>query len=146
MKLVVQRVQKAKVTRVKDGTIVGEIGKGLFILVGFKKGDSKDIVETMANKISKLRVMSDENDKMNLSVVDAKVQILIVSQFTLFADTAGGNRPSFINAEEPQKAKELYNFFIESVKSKGIDVQTGSFGDYMMIETSLDGPVTILYE
>ena len=146
MKLVVQRVQKAKVTRVKDGAIVGEIEKGLFILVGFKKGDSKDIAETMANKISKLRVMSDENDKMNLSVIDAKAQILIVSQFTLYADTAGGNRPSFINAEEPQKAKELYSFFIESVKSKGIDVQTGSFGDYMMIEASLDGPVTILYE
>lgn len=146
MKLVVQRVQKAKVTRVNDGIVVGEIGKGLFILVGFKKGDSKSMVETLANKISKLRVMSDENDKMNLSVIDSKTQILVVSQFTLYADTAGGNRPSFISAEEPQKANELYKLFIESIEGKGIDVQTGSFGDHMMIEVDLDGPVTILYE
>ena len=146
MKLVVQRVEEAKVTRVSDGKVVGEIGRGLLVLVGFKKGDLSKTVEFLADKLSKLRVMSDEDDKMNFSVVDAKAKMLIVSQFTLYADTKGGNRPSFISAEEPEKAKELYQFFVEKVRSNGIEVETGSFGDYMKIEANLDGPVTILYD
>lgn len=145
MKIIVQRVERAKVTRVKDQEIVGEIEKGLFLLVGFKKGDSEKEVEKSAEKISKLRVMSDENDKMNLSLGDAKGAILVVSQFTLYADTESGNRPSFLEAEEPEKAKNLYGLFIEKLKSKGIEVSTGSFGDYMQIEAVLDGPVTIIY-
>ncbi len=140
-----QRVKKAKVVRVSDKKVVGEIEKGLFVLVGFKKGDSEKEVELLTGKLSKLRVMSDKEDKMNLSVSDVKGKLLVVSQFTLHADTSGGNRPSFINAEEPEKAKKLYDFFVEKLRSVGIEVETGSFGDYMQIETILDGPVTIIY-
>jgi len=148
MKLVVQRVKKAKVLRQaqdKSFEVVGEIEKGLFVLVGFKKGDSEKEVELLAEKLSKLRVMSDGQDKMNLSVNDVGGKMLVVSQFTLYGDTSGGNRPSFINAEEPAKAEKLYELFILKLREKGIKVETGSFGDYMEIEAVLDGPVTILY-
>lgn len=145
MRLVVQRVEKAQVTRVSDKKVVGEIGLGLFILVGFKKGDTEEMVRTLADKLSKLRVMSDDKDKMNLSVKDVEGKMLIVSQFTLYADTSGGNRPSFIEAEDPILAKKLYELFIKLVREKGIEVETGSFGDYMKIDAILDGPVTILY-
>ncbi len=146
MKLVIQRVKKAKVLRVSDKEVVGQIDKGLFVLAGFKKGDTEEVVNQFADKLSKLRVMSDDKDKMNLSVNDAGGKILVVSQFTLYADTKGGNRPSFINAEDPDKAKKLYELFISKLKEKEIEVETGSFGDYMEIETVLDGPVTIIYE
>jgi D-tyrosyl-tRNA(Tyr) deacylase len=144
MKLVVQRVEKAKVVRVSDNITTGEIGLGLLVLVGFKKGDSEKDVEILATKLSKLRVMSDGQDKMNLSIKDANGSILIVSQFTLYANTEDGNRPSFIDAEEPMKARKLYELFIASLREKGIAVETGSFGDYMKIDAILDGPVTIL--
>lgn len=146
MKLVIQRVEKAKVIRVEDDKTVGQIEKGLLVLVGFKKGDTEGSAEVLAEKLAKLRVMSDENDKMNLSVRDISGSVLVVSQFTLYADTKGGNRPSFINAEEPEKAKKLYEFFVGKLKSLGIPVETGSFGDYMKIEAILDGPVTILLD
>jgi D-aminoacyl-tRNA deacylase len=145
MRLVVQRVKKAKVVRVSDNVTVGEIEKGLFVLLGIKKGDSEEDAAALAEKITKLRVMADLQDKMNLSIKDVGAKILVVSQFTLHADVAGGNRPSFINAEEPGKAKKLYNFFIEKLRQSKIEVETGSFGDYMEIEIVLDGPVTILY-
>lgn len=146
MRLVIQRVSEAKVTRVKDGEVMGEIGLGLFVLLGIKKGDTQKEVEILSDKISKLRVMGDASDKMNLSVKDVNAKILVVSQFTLYADTSAGNRPSFVNAEEPLRAKELYEYFVDQLKKKGIDVETGSFGEYMKIETVLDGPVTIIYE
>lgn len=146
MKLVIQRVKNAKVTRVVDGKVVGKIGKGLFVLVGFKKGDAQKEVEILSDKISKLRVMSDESGKMNLSASDVGAKMLIVSQFTLYADTKGGNRPSFINSEDPEKARKLYELFVSLLRDKGIKVETGSFGDYMEIGTVLDGPVTIIYE
>jgi D-tyrosyl-tRNA(Tyr) deacylase len=149
MRLVIQRVRKAKVLRrAQDklsSKIVGQIEKGLFVLVGFKKGDTEKDVESVAEKLSKLRVMSDSADKMNLSVNDVEGSILVVSQFTLYADTSGGNRPSFINAEDPPKAKKLYELLISRLKEKKIEVQTGSFGDYMTIDAELDGPVTIIY-
>lgn len=149
MRLVVQRVEKAKVLRRAQGynswEKVGEIEKGLFVLVGFKKGDTVELVNRLTDKLLKLRIMSDKNDKMNLSVKDAGGSFLLVSQFTLYADTSGGNRPSFINAEDPKKAKELYELFVEKIRESGIKTETGSFGDYMKIETVLDGPVTILY-
>ena len=148
MRLVVQRVEKAKVLRQaqdKSWEVVGEIGKGLFVLVGVKKGDTEKDAEALAVKLSKLRVMADAEDKTNLSVGDVEGSMLVVSQFTLHADTSAGNRPSFINAEDPKRAKELYDFFVEQLKKNGIKVETGSFGDYMKIETVLDGPVTILY-
>lgn len=144
--MVVQRVKSAKVVRVKDNKMVGEIGPGLFVLVGFKKGDTEESVSILSDKLVKLRVVSDSEDRMNLSVKDVRGSFLIVSQFTLYGDTGGGNRPSFINAEEPDKARRLYNLFVDSVKSTGIKTETGSFGDYMQIEADLDGPVTILYE
>lgn len=146
MKLVIQRVNMAKVTRVESGKIVGEIGKGLFILLGIKKGDTAKEVNELVNKVTKLRVISDENDKMNLSVMDTKSEVLLVSQFTLYANTKDGNRPSFIEAEEPDRAKELYEQFVKGLRGGGITVATGSFGDYMKIETVLDGPVTIVLE
>lgn len=146
MKLIIQRVNNAKVTRKSDSKVVGKIGKGLFVLVGFKKGDDKLAVKQLAVKLSKLRVMSDTEDKMNLSVLDTNAEILVVSQFTLYANTKGGNRPSFIDAEDPSKAKILYELFINELKKLGIKIETGSFGDYMEIEASLDGPVTIVYE
>lgn len=145
MRLVVQRVEKAKVISVETDEILGEIGTGLFVLVGIKKGDSEKEVGSLAQKLSKLRVMSDKEGKMNLSVSDVGGKILVVSQFTLHADTSGGNRPSFINAENPDKAKKLYELFIAKLKKLGIKVETGSFGEYMKIETVLDGPVTIIY-
>ncbi len=145
MRLVVQRVKKARVTRVEDGEVVGEIGNGLFVLLGVKKGDTEKEVNVSVDKLAKLRVMSDSNNKMNLSVVDTKSEILVVSQFTLHADTTGGNRPSFINAALPNDARKIYEQFIIKLKEKGIKVETGSFGDYMEIEAVLDGPVTIIY-
>lgn len=146
MRLIIQRVSSAKVVRVKDDKTVGEIKQGFFVLLGIKKGDTKREVEILSDKISKLRIMSDESDKMNLSVKDVNAKILVVSQFTLYADTSGGNRPSFVNSEDPQKAKELYEYFIDSLRAKNIEVETGSFGDYMKIDAKLDGPVTIIYE
>jgi D-tyrosyl-tRNA(Tyr) deacylase len=151
MRLVVQRVEKAKVTLtvandgIPAGTVVGQIEKGLFVLVGFKKGDSEHDVEVLSDKLLKLRVMSDDKDKMNFSVKDAGASFLLVSQFTLNADTSGGNRPSFINAEDPEKAKKLYDLFVNKIKASGIKTETGSFGGYMKIDCTLDGPVTILY-
>lgn len=145
MRLVVQRVKEAKVKIVKNGQLAGQIEKGLFVLVGIKKGDDKEIAKSLAEKLSKLRIMADGEDKMNLSVGDAKGKMLVVSQFTLHANTKDGNRPSFIDAEVPQKAKELYEYFISELKGNGVEVETGSFGDYMEISTVLDGPSTILY-
>lgn len=146
MKVVIQRVKEARVTRQLDQKVVGEIKSGLFILLGIKKGDTERQVEELVNKILKLRVMPDAQDKMNLSVVDTKSEILLVSQFTLYANTKDGNRPSFIDAEEPLKAELLYKQMIAKLKESGLNIQTGSFGDYMKIEAELDGPVTIVLE
>lgn len=146
MKLVIQRVDKAKVEIVEGRKKTGEINSGLFVLVGVSKKDELKNAEELANKIAKLRVMKDENDKMNLTVKQVDGSFLVVSQFTLYADTSGGNRPSFINAAEPKKAEEIYEHFIKCLKDKGENVETGSFGDYMDITASLDGPVTIILE
>ena len=146
MRLIVQRVRHASVTVKKTDKVVGKIDKGLFILLGIKKGDTKKQAEELVEKISKLRVMSDDNDKMNLSIVDTKSEVLVVSQFTLYANTKDGNRPSFIDAEEPEKAEDLYEFFLQKLQEKNIKVEKGSFGDYMEISIVLDGPVTIVLE
>ncbi len=146
MRLVIQRVKKASVERVTDKRIVGSINKGFFILVGVGKEDKLEDARILAEKVSKLRIMSDEQDKMNLSLKQVGGELLVVSQFTLYADTSNGNRPSFINAGLPEKAKEIYEYFVENLKEKGLKVETGSFGDYMKINTELDGPVTIIIE
>src|SRR4030043_1526137 len=124
MRLVVQRVENAKVIKVEDGSSIGEIGKGLFVLVGVKKGDTEKDAEALVVKLSKLRVMSDTEGKMNLAVTDAGGSILVVSQFTLHADTSGGNRPSFIDAALPEDAKRIYEHFIVKLKEKGIRIET----------------------
>lgn len=144
MKLVIQRVKSAKVTVKDTGKVSGKINAGLFVLVGFKKGDTGKDAELLAVKLSRLRIMSDDQDKMNKSILDTGDSLLVVSQFTLYANTNDGNRPSFIEAEEPNKARELYEYFIEKLRELNIKVETGSFGDYMEIEASLDGPVTIM--
>lgn len=146
MKVVIQRVKSAKVIKVTTQEVPGKIKNGLFVLLGIKKGDTKEKVDLLVEKISKLRIMSDENDKMNLSVLDTKFEILLVSQFTLYANTKDGNRPSFIDAEDPAKAKLLYDYMVSKLKETKLNIQTGSFGDYMEIETVLDGPVTIMIE
>lgn len=144
MKLVIQRVESAEVLLVQSKKTVGKIGKGLFILVGIKKGDTEKEAEVLARKVIKLRVMADEKDKMNLTVKDVDGEFLIVSQFTLYANTSGGNRPSFIDAALPKEAEKIYNHFVKELVSNGAKVETGSFGDYMQISSKLDGPVTIV--
>lgn len=144
MRLLIQRVSKASV---KVGErVVGKISKGLLVLVGIKKDDSLKDAEILAEKISKLRVMADRQGKMNLAVPEAGGEFLVVSQFTLYADTSGGNRPSFIKAADPAVAKAIYQHFLSELKRKGLKTETGSFGDYMEITSELDGPVTIILE
>ncbi len=144
MRLVVQRVNQAKVS--VENKTVGQIEKGLFVLVGVKNGDTTDQADVLVQKLLKLRVMADSEDKMNLSILDTKAEFLLVSQFTLYADTSGGNRPSFIDAAPPSDARKIYDYFVMKIKGSGIKTETGSFGEYMKIETELDGPVTIVLE
>lgn len=146
MKVVIQRVLKAKVIKKLNGETIGQIKNGLFVLLGIKKGDTKEKADVLVEKILKMRIMADNNDKMNLSILDTKSEVLLVSQFTLLANTKDGNRPSFIDVEEPAKAKLLYDYIVFKLKETKLNIQTGSFGDYMEIETVLDGPVTIVLE
>lgn len=144
MRLLIQRVSKASV-RV-EGECVGKINKGFLVFLGITHGDTKDNVDYLVNKLYNLRVFEDENEKMNLSIKDINGEILIVSQFTLYADTSHGNRPSFINAAKPDKANELYEYFIEKAKQTGLKIEAGIFGADMKVELLNDGPVTILLE
>jgi len=149
MRLVIQRVKKAQVRKVETSEVVGKIGQGLFILVGIKKGDSLKVAETLAEKVSKLRIIADKEGKMNLSIKDVGGEILVVSQFTLYGNCKGQNRPSFIEAADNDEDEVIYNHFVDSLRRglpAGRRVETGSFGDYMEIETVLDGPVTILLD
>ena len=139
-----QRVDQAEVKN--ERKIVGKIKRGLFVLLGVSKGDKEEDALFLAEKLAKLRVMSDEKGKINLAVKDVEGEVLVVSQFTLYADTKGGNRPSFIKAAEPELALRLYNLFIEKLKNLGIEVETGKFGSYMKISLKLDGPVTIILD
>ncbi len=144
MTAVIQRVKTANV--ISDGTKTGEIEQGLLILLGVKKGDEKNDAVLLADKISKLRIFTDENDKMNLSVKDICGGALIVSNFTLCANYAHGNRPDYMNAEIPQRANELYEYFVELMKERTDKVQTGVFGAHMMINMEADGPITIVMD
>lgn len=148
MKLVIQRVLKATVTaNPADRTRHEEsIGQGLFVLFGVGEGDTKEGAKKLAQKLYKIRLMADENGKMNKTVNDVSGKFLVVSQFTLYADTTGGNRPSFVSAMAPGEAKELYEYFVAELRKLGATVKTGSFGNYMNIQAELDGPVTILVE
>lgn len=144
MRLIIQRVESASVEDYEKKQNVGKISKGLFILVGITETDTLEIVNKLAQKVSKMRIMSDGNDKMNLSIIDTTKEVLVVSQFTLYANTKDGNRPSFIKAAKPDFALNVYNTFIESLMDLGLKVQKGSFGKYMKITAILDGPVTII--
>jgi len=146
MRLVIQRVSSAEVKTKAAPKTIGKIKVGLFVLVGVGEGDSKKVAETLAEKLSKLRIMADASGKMNFSLDEANGSILAVSQFTLYADTKKGNRPSFIKAAKPALAEEIYKHFISKLRMKGLKVETGSFGDYMTINSELDGPVTIILE
>lgn len=144
MKLVVQRVKQAEV-KVK-GNSVGKIEKGFLILLGVTHEDAKENVDKLVKKVCGLRVFEDQNGKMNLSIKDIGGELLIVSQFTLYADTKKGNRPSFVKAAAPEKANELYEYFISECKKNGIKVETGEFGAHMEVSLVNDGPVTIIIE
>lgn len=144
MKLVVQRVKSASCT--VDNKIVGQITKGFMVLVGIGLDDNKEIVEKMAIKLSKLRVFEDDNQKMNLSLYDVNGDILSISQFTLYADASGGNRPSFTNARKGEEAKELYDYFNSCLEKLDLKVEKGIFGADMAIELINDGPVTIILD
>lgn len=141
MRALIQRVDHAKVT--VDNQIIGQIDKGLLVLLGVTHDDSEEIAHKMAAKVSKLRIFNDDALKMNLSVKDVGGSILVVSQFTLYADAKGGNRPSYIQAAQPEEATHLYEVFSNSLRSLGFTVANGKFGANMDVELLNQGPVTI---
>ena len=143
MKVIIQRVSKASVTI--EGERKGRINKGLVLLVGIGSEDTKEVVEKYAKKIIKLRIFEDKEGKTNLSLKDVDGELLVISQFTLYANSKRGNRPSFIEAARPELAIPLYELFVEELK-KEFSVKTGIFGADMKIESINDGPVTIILE
>lgn len=144
MKLLVQRVQNAKV--VVENKTVGEIEKGFLVLCGVTHTDTEKEADYLVKKLCNLRIFEDENGKMNLSVKDISGELLIVSQFTLYADCTSGNRPSFTNAAKPEQADDLYKYFIKQCEAQNVKVQKGVFGAHMEVSLLNDGPVTIMLE
>ena len=144
MKLVVQRVKQASVK--VDEDIVGKIDKGYLVLIGITHTDTKEIAEYLVKKLCNLRIFEDEQGKMNLSLKDVGGKLLIVSQFTLYANCESGNRPSFTDAAKPDIANELYEYFCNKCKENQIEVQKGIFGADMKVSLINDGPVTIILE
>lgn len=145
MKAVIQRVKHAAVT--VDGETVGKVGEGYMILVGVQDGDTDADAELLARKTAGLRVFTDENDKMNRSILDIGGEVLAISQFTLCADVKKGNRPSFVKAAAPEEANRLYELFCDELLKNGVKkVEKGVFGAHMEVELLNNGPVTILYD
>lgn len=144
MRVVVQRVSEASV-RV-NGAVVGAIGRGLLLLVGFAAGDRGDGIEWMAAKVAGLRIFPDDADRMNRDVRDVGGSVLVVSQFTLYGDARKGRRPSFVDAAQPDVAEPLYEQFAAALRTRGLTVQTGTFGARMAVSLVNDGPVTMLLE
>lgn len=144
MRLVIQRVKHATVT--VDGQIISSIGNGLLVLLGVGNDDTKEITDKMLAKLLKLRIFSDENNKTNLSITDVNGELMIISQFTLYADCRKGNRPSFINAANPSLAEELYEYMLSRAKEQYGKTASGSFGADMKVELLNDGPFTIILD
>ena len=144
MKIVLQRVTNAQVD--VDGKTAGKIGSGLLVLLGVGQGDTEKDCERLAEKIVNLRIFSDENDKINLSLKDIDGEMLVVSQFTLYADCKKGHRPNFLNAAKPDEANHLYEYFISVCKEKVRKVESGIFGADMKVSLLNDGPFTIILE
>ena len=141
---VLQRTSKASVA--VDDKIVGNINSGLVILLGIKKGDSKEDADYLAQKISRFRMFNDDKNKMNRSILDIQASALVISQFTLCANTKKGRRPSFLNAESPELSKKLYEYFKVSLRQLGILVESGQFGSLMKVKLVNDGPVTFVLD
>jgi D-aminoacyl-tRNA deacylase len=142
MRAVVQRVSSARV--VVDGEVVGSIGKGLCVLLGVAREDGEDDAARLAGRVARLRIFEDDDGRFDRSLLDTDGGALVVSQFTLIADTAKGNRPSFGEAARPEQAEPLYERFCEALRDLGVPVETGRFGARMAVELVNDGPVTIL--
>lgn len=144
MRIVIQRVLEAKVEVNKK--IIGEIGKGLLILLGVGKDDDKIIADRYIDKLLKLRMFADDRGKTNLSLKDVQGEVMVVSQFTLYADCRKGNRPDFIKAGSAKKAEELYDYFLEQIKDRIGNVESGEFGAEMKVSLVNDGPFTIILD
>lgn len=144
MRIVVQRVNTSKV--IVDDKVVGSINKGLNLLIGFSKEDNDEDLLYLRDKIINLRIFEDEDDKMNLSLLDVKGDILAISQFTLYGDCRKGRRPNFMEAEGGDRAKALYERFVELLRETKLKVETGQFGAHMKVEIENDGPVTLMLD
>jgi len=144
MKALLQRVSRASVS--VGGEVVGKIGRGLVVLVGVASGDTEKDAQYLAQKIANLRIFSDDVGRFNLSALDIKGELLVISQFTLLADTRKGRRPSFTEAAPSAQAEKLFEHFVEQVRATGLKVETGRFQQYMEVEIRNDGPVTILLD
>lgn len=141
MRVVVQRVNRASVT--VDGQVVGTIGRGLLVYLGAARGDDASAVQYIADKIAGLRIFANDEGKMSLSLTDIGGEVLVVSQFTLFGDVRRGRRPSFDGAADPREAEQLYLDVVRALSARGLNVATGTFRAMMMVESQVDGPVTI---
>ena len=144
MRAVVQRVSRARVT--VNGNTTGEIGLGVLVLLGVGQDDTENDATYLGEKISRLRIFEDEHGKMNRSVLDVGGSVLAVSQFTLYGDVRRGKRPSFDAAAAPERARELYDFFVERIRAEGLRCETGRFQEMMTVELVNEGPVTILLD
>lgn len=144
MRTVIQRVKEAKVS--VEEKIVAKIGRGMVILLGIGKDDREEDAKYLTDKIFSLRIFEDKKNRMNLSLLDIKGEVLVVSQFTLYGDTKRGRRPSFTQAAEPKKAEELYEKFISLLKEYNLKVASGAFGAKMLVEIHNDGPVTFIID